>query len=600
MNKNFTTKKYFIDGFKDYIKNQHKSLSKIYIPSIRELLIDYIEIHNEITSNFELEKLEKSRKELLESMKYFIKNSIFNKDSLYKKELTLLINQIDKLSENDNQNKMSYASIHKICNSFIKKFNTRNIYTDIVNLVKMNDKLIESELAIHSLINELVFDGYSLRYLDSWAKEKLGVEVKEDTIDSILDRFCDLKRRKDTFVFYINIFESDYFNHDSTYIDFNILLVKQNYDELDLGFWKDGKERKRYLQEASGYQLCKIEITALDYYKGIEYILSSISSYFQMIAYVTTEKQNPQSLLLDKIVCKLPNDTYKNLRITDGTSADNKILFYKIENRERQDVEDFILYRGQVFSDNLKTQEVFNIQRALNIVKDQHHHSQENKIINLWAVLEYVLTFKESGGSIISKIKDIIPKITCLYIMKDKINIFWSRIFEYSDKDISIINEFLKCKKEGEQYQYDLKLLLSFIHEKGPKLADDLKFDNNLYRAFLEIGQFISNPKALFDYLENKKQEIKHDLVRSYRARNVLIHSGKETQANLDFKALRLYSYNNNLLGLIIYYLYRNPQFKITEILNSIDYTYENYIEGLKEGTIVPEEICKPKYLFIG
>lgn len=96
-------------------------------------------------------------------------------------------------------------------------------------------------------------------------------------------------------------------------------------------------------------------------------------------------------------------------------------MFDNTENREIQDVEDFIRYREKVFNENINSQEVFNIQRALNIIKSQITQSQENKIVNLWAVLEYMLTFKESWGSIVSKVKDIVPKVLSLYFLKDKI-----------------------------------------------------------------------------------------------------------------------------------------------------------------------------------
>ncbi|GIO24107.1 hypothetical protein J11TS1_26880 [Oceanobacillus sp. J11TS1] len=52
-------------------------------------------------------------------------------------------------------------------------------------------------------------------------------------------------------------------------------------------------------------------------------------------------------------------------------------------------------------------------------------------------------------------------------------------------------------------------------------------------------------------------------------------------------------------MGLIIYYMSKNPQYKISEILNSIDYTYEKYLEELKEGRLNVIEVIKPNYRFI-
>jgi len=604
VNKNFNAKKYFIYGFKGYIKNDHKFLSKVHTPSIRELLMDYVEIHEDITTNLELEKLENARKELLDAMKYHLKSSILYESSFYNKELILLIKQIDNLSGKVKKEKIiHYSHIYNLCNALIKKINSNNIYMHIVNLVKGYNNFRESEKAIHLMVNELLFEGYSLSFLESWFREKVSkVEMNKENIDGILDEFCKLKKSNESFCYYITVAENEYFTKNTLNIDFNLSLIKQDYSALNLIDSTSREDIKSFLQVTEGYNICEIKINSMDYFKGLNQILNSIQSYFQMIDYVTEEGKKPKKLFLEKIVCRLPDDTYIKLRIGGDSyiPTDTKILFSKVENRERQDVEDFLVYRDKLFSQNIRSQEVFNIQRALNIVKTQLTQSQENKVINLWAVLEYVLTFKESGSSIISKVKDIVPKVVCLYIMKDKINVFWNRVYEQRGKSAPIIEEFLECKKEGEDYHYDLSKLITFIEKKGPDLIQELSFNDNLKREISEIGQFIAQPKRLYEYLKEKEEEIKHDLVRIYRTRNVLIHSGKEMRFNLECKALRLYSYNNNLLGLIIYYMCKNPQVKITEILNSIDYTYEHYIKELKEETLSQEEICKPKYLFIG
>ena len=65
MEKEFNAKKYFVLAFKKYIKNDFKILSKKYSPSIRELLLDYIEIYEEINDNREQDKLERSRLDLI-------------------------------------------------------------------------------------------------------------------------------------------------------------------------------------------------------------------------------------------------------------------------------------------------------------------------------------------------------------------------------------------------------------------------------------------------------------------------------------------------------------------------------------------------------
>ena len=54
----FDAKKYFIYAFKRHILNENKILYKKFLPSIREVLVDYIDIYDDVNQNIEvLERL---------------------------------------------------------------------------------------------------------------------------------------------------------------------------------------------------------------------------------------------------------------------------------------------------------------------------------------------------------------------------------------------------------------------------------------------------------------------------------------------------------------------------------------------------------------
>ena len=105
MNKNYSSKKYFIYAFKNYLVNDNKVLAKKNMPSIRELLSDYIEIYQDINQNREQDKLKRARDELLIAISFFIKNSIFYEEGVYKLELVSLIKQIDKIKSQKGKTK---------------------------------------------------------------------------------------------------------------------------------------------------------------------------------------------------------------------------------------------------------------------------------------------------------------------------------------------------------------------------------------------------------------------------------------------------------------------------------------------------------------
>lgn len=61
-NKIFDSKKYFIYAFKRHILNTNKILYKKFLPSIREVLLDYIDIYDDINQNIENKKLQNAKK----------------------------------------------------------------------------------------------------------------------------------------------------------------------------------------------------------------------------------------------------------------------------------------------------------------------------------------------------------------------------------------------------------------------------------------------------------------------------------------------------------------------------------------------------------
>lgn len=417
MEKRYSAKRYFILAFKKYTRNDYKVMAKKYKPSIREVLFDYIDIHEDINENkIHQQKLEKSREDLLRALSFFVQNNILY-ESIYKTELNILIEQINELEKLSQENKvLQYIKVYNTSKSILKKIDNDNIYSLIISLVKEYDSFIEMDRALECLINELLYDGYSLKYLDLWFNSNINTkEINEENINNILEKFTTLKRRQQRYKYYINVLDNGQITEEELFIDFNMILRKENYDQLTMIDHKTGEDVKNYLQKSSDYTVFSIEIEAMDIYKGLEMITNAVESYFQMIKYVSGQQKN---ILLDKVIGQYENHIFEKMRIE---SFDDKILFSSVENREREDIKDFIQYRNRIYQSQIKMDEIANLQRALNIVKNQQGQQQENRVINLWAVLEYILTFHD-GLSIISKVREVIPKIISLYTIKDKLN----------------------------------------------------------------------------------------------------------------------------------------------------------------------------------
>ncbi|WP_195964857.1 hypothetical protein, partial [Clostridium cuniculi] len=112
-----------------------------------------------------------------------------------------------------------------------------------------------------------------------------------------------------------------------------------------------------------------------------------------------------------------------------------------------------------------------------------------------------------------------------LYLIKDKINIFWSILYQYKNSENEIVRDMIdQCKSEEKEYRYDLNKFIRFINLRGKDIGEDFKFNDVLRRSILEIGSLLFDKKVRTNYLNKKYEEIEMDLIRIYRDRNILIH----------------------------------------------------------------------------
>ncbi|WP_027339360.1 hypothetical protein [Halonatronum saccharophilum] len=293
MDKNFSAKKYFVYGFKNYIVNDNKILSKKYRPSIRELLCDYIEIHYEISSSQEYKKLKNARDELLYSIRFFIKGGVLYNQSLYRIELEMLVKQIEEKEKNG----LSYTSIYNTCKALVKKLDKDNIYNHLIEQIKKTESFAEVDKVIEVIINELLYDGYSLKYVDNWFNENIiNNELTYERIDDILDKFKDFKREKEVYVYYLGILNIEEFDNQIL-MNHNLKLIRQNDEEISLLNEKYQTNILSYLQCKKASDVFELQVKAMDVYKGLEIMKNTVNSYFQMITYIRNE-------IVYNIMCK--------------------------------------------------------------------------------------------------------------------------------------------------------------------------------------------------------------------------------------------------------------------------------------------------------
>lgn len=163
---------------------------------------------------------------------------------------------------------------------------------------------------------------------------------------------------------------------------------------------------------------------------------------------------------------------------------------------------------------------------------------------------------------------------------------------------------------------YDTRKIIAIFQDQDriEKIVNNFSKHVVLERECAELCMLISSPQKAIEAIKDYYEGIKHDLNYIYRLRNQLIHSTKGTDDSLENISMRLYRYVNSVLSTILYYKEKNGEFTITDILSSIDATYQEYIarwdeektrkKKSKEDT---EEWCltdaykmvRPPYLFM-
>ncbi len=574
MNNQQIAQEYFVDLFKSYIRNYNKVFSKKYTPSIRELLSDYIELYNDIATSPENQKLKNSIKAMLDVMEFFIKDTILcksvlkvNLDMLRRKIQTVNKSSREKTKQEDNGRHLSseYFAILKICSSLLKSLSKYNIYELIISVVKSTENYKEIDRCTECLINELLYDGYSIRYLQDWHRNMKATHGN-DTI-SLLEAFPILKKAENEYHIYFTVKN-----------DCNLLNLKHISDKIDLHPIKKEelppKIAVNLLFNETG-RAFKAVLNSMDEYSATNQIIKAFDSHCLIVNLM--EKKDYR---VNQKIASFCNGEINKYNVE---ANDLKYILPKIDCHEKNNLEDFLKYRKEVYQKNLAVGEIFTIERSFNILKNGNYENDANTLINLWNVLEHILSYY-SEDSIISKARFIIPKLMCLYYLKDKLNVFWHTLQVSRGYEQPVADFIQSSKHEAHPEKYDISKLLSNIKIRGEDLCKH--FGTNKYilsRKYRELGMIITGENNLFQEIEELHRKIEYDIVRIYRTRNVLVHSGNTTRTNILLKNARLMQYTSNLMGVILHYKMKNSNHTISEILYSIPETYDCYLKDCQE-----------------
>lgn len=604
-NRKFSGQVYFIFKLNEYFKNYYRVLQNNRCDSLRGMLRECVVIQNEINENRgDVSRLEKSLDSQFRGLLFWHKNNpLFTHDFFHKPMQTLsskISNKSDKSEKGDK------IAISNHISSFYKrliKVDIISMHIDIIQEQELTFTQVDSLL--NSLVSELLLEGYSLKYLEEWYSENVfkSTEIKElnnTNVGKLLNILKSMTSNSQRFSIILNSwlpqqfkteFEKEIINNDK--FEHIIINNKDDYKipEIETTFTQKNE---------CGYFLTKVQ--AVDKYKAIEIAKIAVENLLE----VYRQLYNSNSKVIVGAYCFVSNDNVSWLK--ERIDTNNPIISKKIDSREKEDIIEFIQLRNKIRKEKIDTSDIAILERVLVTINKSTELSLENRLLNMWSCLEYLLAFYHQN-SIISKVVEIIPKTLCLYAVKDKMNVLWDRLVhlkEYS-KDVELNLQidllFEICGDETRPKKYNTRHFSEYLMKgkESEKLYEALNKKIVIQRDMAELHCILDKPNTLADSIKNMHEMISHDLARIYRIRNKLVHSGSDIPDNMEVVISRLNRYITCLMASLIYYMSRTPEVTITEILCSIAQTYEVYLNLLSDKENKPDikEVVTPYYLFL-
>jgi len=586
--KRTNAKKYFLTKISDYIDNKHNMISKKRHDSLELYLHVCILTYEEMVNSGNSQQLKSALKSLLDSLKTIIEHHPYNRSEQLKTDLKTIKTLIETKDNNG-----AYSALNIGMQALYKKISKSSLLEYYLPIIKITGCFQEMDILLASLISDLLYRGYSLFSIRDWYKKHIRdnnamfvKDMNENNVEPYIE----------------SLSEFDFEKKD--------IVVRRSLDKINR---KTGEEIKSIIQrinsnKSDGNDIeiintadnsikMSFKVKAYDYYHAISVAqlqLTDITSDLELNPLIRIKgKLNKNYEIVNDETKTIDERTlHKNISIEDAADKWQTITFKEFTD---------IKYKS--YNDTKLKSDIQIIESIFYTVINTHKYEHKYRLLNTWTAMEY-LHYSYEEGSIIEKIRTIIPKLYCNYYIREKMNIFCDRLLSNYNSGKLIektdyLTEMLKeCEIQGNQ-RYNVSNLIKHITENAVTLENSIKKHAILWRELCELNGLISNNDIAKKRIEEYHNLICADLNLIYRIRNIVAHSGMEMMDNIDYITLRLMSYINSLLTLILYYKSKNNDITIKEILYSIVETYKNYEVLINKDDIDKYKLTRPKYMFI-
>lgn len=588
--------KYFIFKIQDLVNNSFHTLEEKRMESLLQYMHTCINTYEELRASLDQSKLKCSYEALLEGLIYQVKYHPFRKLELYRDDFSYLSKLVGKCAEvGDNE----IHNIHRCIVALKKKLEAENLWECYIQCLLVEQSFGGMDLLMEALVSDLLYKGNSMARLREFFKVQQTLFLEENDTKQVINNIREFDREKVEFLIHIQ-FKISSDTQKEAALD---LLGKQF--EIVLG--KDSEIPDNYTQNDT-YVASK-NYSAWDEMRAIDLARREFESVKQLFDLW----QGTKNCIKDDLWYFWESkDGIK--RISLKSIDDTKMLSY-IDNNYKKQMERFLQLRTEIGNENTQT-----LERVLYTLNEAKMLTNQNRLLNFWSSLEYIL-HPFPRFTIIEKARVIVPEVFGLFYLKNKLNIFWSRLVYviakkgYAEKYSAMNQFYIDCKEEKD---YDTFKVISYLcrEDKYQAFLEEISVHAVLERECRELIMLFTEPVKAYKAIQEYYEGIRHDLNYIYRLRNQLIHSAKAADESLEYISFRLYRYVNSVLSTILYYEEKNKLYSIVDILGSIDATYSDYSEKMNiemkkkkassdvigGNNNLEEEIyrmVRPKYLFI-
>ena len=594
-NKILKCQKYYIFKIRDIVNNSFHTLEE----KRTECLIQYLELsintYDEYRKALDPSKLKRAYEGLIEGLDFQIQHHPFRKLDLYKNDFTHL-HKLITLSESERNKELHNIYCAMVC--LKKKLCAADIIGDYILCLEREEVFGEMDILIEALISDLLYKGYSLAYLIEWFKNQQTLFMKNGQDVSIIHNLTELDRQPIGHTIYIKfVIRSD------TQLQPALQLLKKQFiiekkEDFSFGNMWRGEE----------YYIAHKEYQALDITKAV----SMAAKEFGETKELFDMWQGVQGCIRDDQQYGWVENNRLNLIMVKKT--DNVKMLGYVDSYYKSQMNRFLKLKDDLVNEDIKV-----LERVLYTLNTAKTYKIQNRFLNFWSALEYTL-YPFPRYTIIEKARVVVPEVFSLFYIKNKLNIFWARLTHYlepreTDSELNEVIQFVRECKDLNDGGYDTQKVIKVFQdeERIGKIIKGLEKHVVLERETAELQMLITNPYKAIIAIKKYYEAIMHDLNYIYRLRNQLIHSTKGLDDSLEHISMRLYRYVNSVLSTMLYYKEKNGEYTITDILNSIDATYLDYVSTWGDGNGKKKsvnqkvelslqeayKIVRPPYLFI-